>query len=182
MNYHALIILLAVILVGCNTGIPSSNQNSNPSVPQTTLILGDATSKPELENLSLAAEIDSYTRDLHDRVRNCVEFRDVYDFSFEGDFINHSLGTRKVRECLDFLLELKPPGDCQECQQLMPLVEGFSNQTLASMDLIDLGYETQKEVFIAEGLVTFWDGDLIWEAIGITIDRIRTKYKLPGIE
>lgn len=49
------------------------------------------------------------------------------------------------------------------------------------MDFIDEGYEKQKPVLISEGLVTFWDADLIWEMIMLTINRIRIEQDLPEI-
>jgi hypothetical protein len=153
-----------------------SHQVSSPTPLQEI-----ATSVTEIKSLSPSEEVDQYTRELHRNIRNCVDFRNNYDFTFEGEIIDHSLGTSKVRECIDLVLELNPPAVCEYCEDLSSLVERFSNQTLESMDFIDEGYEKQKPVFISEGLVTFWDADLIWEMIKLTINRIRIEQDLPEI-
>jgi hypothetical protein len=168
--------LLALFLTACGSLPTLANQVGSP-IP----VIEIPTPPPEIKTPSPSEEVDQYTQELHLRIRSCVDFRNVYDFTFEGEIVDPSLGTSKVRECIDIVQELKPPANCEGCEKLIPLVEGFSNQTLASMDLIDEGYEKQKTVFISEGLVTFWDADLIWEVIKLTIDRIRVEHDLPEI-
>jgi hypothetical protein len=177
VNKYLFLSLLALFLSACGSLPTLSNQVSSPTPVQET-----ATSATEIKTPSPSEEVDQYTRELHRRIRNCVDFRNDYDFTFEGEIIDHSLGTSKVRECIDLVLELNPPADCEGCEDLSSLVEQFSNQTLESMDFIDEGYEKQKPVFISEGLVTFWDADLIWEMIKLTINRIRIEQDLPEIK
>jgi hypothetical protein len=54
----------------------------------------------------------------------------------------------------------------------------FTAQTLESLSLIEEGYEHDKPAYISEGLITFWDADIVWEGIRITINNIRREYNL----
>ena len=176
MNKYLILSILVLFLTACGNLPTLSSQWNNPT-PNIELPI----STPEIKTSSPVEEVDQYTQELHLRIRNCVDFRNDYDFTFEGEIIDHSLGTSKIRECIDLVLELNPPADCEDCENLSSLVDDFSNQTLESMDFIDEGYEKSKPVFISEGLVTFWDADLIWEMIKLTIDRIRVEHGLPEI-
>jgi hypothetical protein len=163
-------------LTGCVIKSTSSNQEASPT-PIT------ATPRESVENRSLSTieGIDLFTQKLHDRIRSCIEFRDIYDFTAVGELIDYKLGVQKIRECIEDVHEVQIPDECNGCGELDRLVEGFSNQTLDSMRMIEEGHELQKEVYISEGLVTFWDGDLLWDAIRLTIDRIRAEHNLPQI-
>lgn len=176
MKKYLFFSILALFISGCGR----LQITSTPTISPTPFI-ESPTLTPGISILPTVVGVDQYTQDLHDRIKSCVVFRDVYDFTFEGELINPSLGTRKFRECLDFVHQLEMPADCEGCEELVPLLEGFSNRTLESLQLIDDGYELQKPFLIAEGLTTFWDVDLFWDAIRLTIDRIRAKHDLPEI-
>ena len=63
----------------------------------------------------------------------------------------------------------------------MPLVEMFTDQPLESLKFIAEGYEHNKPAYVSEDLTTFWDADIVWEGIQITINNIRSEYSLPEI-
>jgi hypothetical protein len=63
----------------------------------------------------------------------------------------------------------------------VPLVEMFIDQTLEPLKFIEEGYEHNKPAYVSEGLITFWDADILWEGIQITINNIRNEYHLPNI-
>lgn len=125
MNKYLFLSLLALFLSACGSLPTLSNQVSSPTPVQEI-----TTPPPKTETPSPVEELDQYTRELHRSIRNCVDFRNDYDFTFEGEIIDHSLGTSKVRECIDLVLELTPPADCEGCEDLSSLIEQFSNQTL----------------------------------------------------
>lgn len=57
----------------------------------------------------------------------------------------------------------------------------FTDQTLESLEFIEEGYEHNKPAYVSEGLITFWDADIVWEGIKITINKIRCEYGLSEI-
>lgn len=176
MKKYLLLSLFALILASCGNNSESSNQITNTLIvtptPQPTLRIVTSTS---------ADEVSQYTQELYNRIRDCINFRDAFDFSYAGEFVNHKLGTNKVKECINFVLELETPAECDGCEELSPMIESFSNKTLESLDLIVEGFEQQKPAFISEGLITFWDADLIWDAIRLTLDSIRAEHNLPEL-
>lgn len=168
--------LFTLILASCGNTSPTTSQSINPLIPTST-----SHPTPIIITASQADEMNLYTHELHDRIQSCIEFRDIYDFTAEGELIDYKLGINKMRECIDNVQEVQVPDQCEGCDDLVQLIDRFSNQTLESMRLIEEGHELNKEVYISEGLVTFWDGNLIWEAIRLSIDRIRTDHNLPEI-
>lgn len=88
------------------------------------------------------------------------------------------MGIKRVKEYVQLVLEIESPEVCQECVKIDPLVRGFVDQTLFSLNLIEQGYQIGKEVYISEGIVTSCNADIIGEAIKITINNIREKYNL----
>ena len=153
-----------------------SNQNTDLTTEDDELIPTDT-----CQIASINQRVDKYTRALHNRIEGCIGFRDTFDFTFDDELIGHRVGTKKIRECIDFILDAKIPDQCQECGELVPLVEMFTDQTLESLKFIEEGYEHNKPAYVSEGLITYWDADILWEGIQITINNIRNEYHLPNI-
>lgn len=173
MNRYLYLIIFVFLLTGCIHMPGSVDQESSP-----TSTIASPTESIENSSPPTIEAIDLYTQELHDRIRGCIEFRDIYDFTVEGGLIDYKLGVQKIRECIDGVHGVQIPDECKGCGELGLLVGEFSNQTLESMRMIEEGHELQKEVYISEGLVTFWDGDLLWDAIRLTIARIRAEHNL----
>jgi hypothetical protein len=176
MKRYLYLIIFFFLLTGCISMPDSVDQESRPAptIASPTESI-EKSSPPNIE------AIDLYTQELHDRIRSCIEFRNIYDFTEEGGLIDYKIGVQKIRECIDGVLEVHILDECMGCGELGLLVEEFSNRTLESMRMIEEGHELQKEVYISEGLVTFWDGDLLWDAIRLTIARIRAEHNLPEL-
>ena len=175
-NRNLIIFIFAFFLVGCGSVSALSAQTAD-STPENEELLPT----PGNQNPSIDDEVDNFTKDLHDRIDNCISFRDAFDFTFDDELIGHRVGTKKIRECIDFILEAEIPDQCHECEELVPLIEMFTDQTLESLKFIEEGYEHNKPAYVSEGLITFWDADIIWEGIQITINNIRSEYNLPPI-
>ena len=176
VDRYLIISIIALFLVGCGSVSALSTQTADSTPDNEELF-----PTPDNQISSINDEIDKFTQDLHDRIDNCISFRDVFDFTFEDELIGHQVGTKKMRECIAYVLDTEHPEQCQGCQDLVPLVEMFSDQTLESMKYIDEGYDQNKSFYISEGLITFWDADIIWGKIKITIKNIRSEYNLPPI-
>ena len=176
MNKHHIILLFPLFLVGCGSlpSLSTPSENSTPDIDLSTPI-------PNIQTSTSNEEVDNFSQELHDRIEICIDFRNSFDFTFEDELIGHQVGTKKIRECIAYVLDTEPPEQCQECQDLIPLVELFSDQTLESMKFIDEGYDQYKPAYVSEGLITFWDADIIWEGIKVTIKNIREEYNLAEI-
>jgi hypothetical protein len=164
MNRKIFLPVMGVFLAACTQSPPS------PDVIIVTVLV---TATPEPAQL-----VDSYTRELQNSIQGCIQLRDAFDFTSEERIFGYEVGIKKVEECLLLVLEIETPEVCQECEDLDPMVRRFVDQTRYSLDLIGEGHQIEKEVFISEGIVTFWDADIIWEIIRITIDKIREAYNL----
>jgi len=175
-NRNLIIFIIAFFLAGCGSVSELSAQIADPTPENEELL-----PTPGNQNPSIDDEVDNFTKDLHERIVSCISFRDAFNFTIEDELIGHQVGTKKMRECIAYVLDTEHPEQCQGCQDLVPLVEKFSNQTLESMKYIDEGYDQNKSFYISEGLITFWDADIIWEGIKITMDNIRSEYNLPPI-
>jgi hypothetical protein len=170
---YLIISIFALFLAGCAGVSALLNQNTDLSIENSELIPTNTS-----QITSINEEVDKYTRDLHNRIEDCIGFRDTFDFTINDELIGPGIGTKKVKECIDFILDAEPPDRCNECGELDPLVEMFTAQTLESLSLIEEGYEHDKPAYISEGLITFWDADIVWEGIRITINNIRREYNL----
>jgi hypothetical protein len=173
---NLLLPLLTIILASCGNASPTTTQIINELILTST-----SHPTPLMKTASPANRVNQYTLELNDRIQSCIEFRDIYDFTAEGELIDYKLGLNKIRKCIDNVQAVQVPDECEGCDDLVQLIDRFSNQTLESMRLIEEGHELDKEVYISEGLVTFWDTDLLWELIRLTIDKFRAEYNLPEI-
>jgi len=111
-----------------------SNQNTDLTTENNELIPTDT-----CQIASINEKVDKYTHDFHNRIENFIGFRDIFDFTFDDELIGHGVGTKKIRECVDFILDAEIPDLCQECGELVPLVEMFTAQTVESLSLIEEG-------------------------------------------
>lgn len=167
MNRKVFLTILGGFLAAC---IPS------PPSPDVIIVTVLVTATPEPAQL-----VDSYTQELYDSLQDCILLRDAFDFTSEERIYGYEVGIKKVEECVQLALEIKIPEACQECEELEPIVRKFADQTRYSLDLINQGHQTEKEVFISEGIVTFWDADITLEIIRLTIDNIREAYNLSDL-
>ena len=174
---YLFISILALFLAGCGSVSALSTQTADSTLENEELLLTEVG-----QITSINEEVDKYTVALHNRIEGCISFRDTFDFTFDDELIGHGVGTKKIRECIDFILDAEIPDQCQECGELVPLVEMFTDQTMESLELIEEGYEHSKPAYVSEGLLTFWDADIVWEGIRITINNIRGVYSLPEID
>lgn len=92
VNRYLIISFFALFLTGCGSVSALSTQTAdltpeNEDIFPTTA--GQIT--------SLNEEVDIYTRALHNRIEDCIGFRDTFDFTFDDELIGHGVGTKKIR-------------------------------------------------------------------------------------
>jgi hypothetical protein len=106
MNRYLYLIIFVFLLTGCIHMPGSVDQESSP-----TSTIASPTESIENSSPPTIEAIDLYTQELHDRIRGCIEFRDIYDFTVEGGLIDYKLGVQKIRECIDGVHEVQIPDE-----------------------------------------------------------------------